>query len=203
MSKSQSINRAILHLTLCLSLLSAASTVQAGDADLFTSAVAPNVVLMVDNSGSMNHVVWHPEFDPSDTPTCGVYNNGSTYYFSSELTFSQCGNSRTLYPDPGIGGWTRINGRYLNWLFSDESDDHQSDIASGSNGTRSACLIAQGMPATYSKYRRSRVSAAKEILREVICSVNEKGAVRFGLANFFFEERSFEPPRAPAARFTS
>jgi len=157
----------------------------ASDADLFTANVAPNVVLMVDNSGSMNHVVWHEAFDPEVDPTCGVYDNSRTYYYSSTLTFGQCGNTRTLYPDPGIGGWTRISGRYLNWIFSDESDDYQSDLASLNNGSRSACLVAQGYPSTYSKYRRARVSAAKEILQEVICAVNEAGAVRFGLASFY------------------
>ncbi|MFT5695099.1 MAG: type IV pilus assembly protein PilY1 [Myxococcota bacterium] len=165
--------------------LYASSAFAAGDSDLFSASVAPNVVLMVDNSGSMNHVVWHPSFDPTQTPTCTRYNNSSTYYYSSTLSFSQCGNSRTLYPDPGIGGWTRISGRYLNWIFSDESDGYQADLASSSNGTRSACLIAEGLSPTYSKYRRSRISAAQEIIREVVCSVNEKGAVRFGLANFY------------------
>ncbi|MCP3977221.1 MAG: hypothetical protein GY720_22255, partial [bacterium] len=37
----------------------------ADDQALFTTAVPPNVVLMVDNSGSMHHVVWHPNFDPT------------------------------------------------------------------------------------------------------------------------------------------
>lgn len=179
-------DRQALALVITIGMLAPQAAVGAGgDADLFTTSVAPNVVLMVDNSGSMNHVVWHPEFDPSTTPSCRSYNDTATYSFNSELTFSRCGNTRTLYPDPGIGGWTRINGRYLNWIFSDESDDYQSDIADNGNGTRSACVIAEGFPAPYSKYRRSRISAAKEIIREVVCSVNEKGSVRFGLANFY------------------
>ncbi len=184
MRRTHTINRRALALAMTIGLLVPQIAI-GSDADLFTSSVAPNVMLVVDNSGSMNHVVWHPEFDPSETPTCGNYTNDNTYYYTSELTFSVCGNSRTLYPDPSIGGWTRISGRYLNWLFSDESDDFQSDLASMGNGTRSACLVAEGLAATYSKYRRSRISAAKEIIREVVCSVNEKGDVRFGLANFY------------------
>ncbi|MDP6981311.1 MAG: PilC/PilY family type IV pilus protein [Myxococcota bacterium] len=168
-----------------IAVLMPASATAQGDADLFTANVAPNVVLMVDNSGSMNHVVWHEAFDPAVDPTCAVYNNDATYYYSSTLSFSQCGNSRTLYPDPGIGGWTRISGRYLNWIFSDESDGYQADLGSLNNGTRSACLVDQGLSPTYSKYRRSRVSAAKEILQEVICAVNQAGSVRFGLASFY------------------
>ena len=37
---------------------------------------------------------------------------------------------------------------------------------------------------TYPLYRRSRVTAAKNILRDVICQVNALGKVRFGLAQF-------------------
>ena len=33
------------------------------DTSLFSTSVAPNVLLVADNSGSMEHVVWHPAFD--------------------------------------------------------------------------------------------------------------------------------------------
>ena len=32
------------------------------DTALFSTAVPPNVVLILDNSGSMNHAVWQPAF---------------------------------------------------------------------------------------------------------------------------------------------
>ncbi len=168
-------------------LLACAVPIAAGgsDTDLFSVSVPPNVMLIVDNSGSMNNVVWHEQFDPTVVPTCTHYDDATTYSFSTELTLTRCSNTRTLYPDTAIGGWTRITGRYLNWIFSDESDSYQTDIASNTNGTRSACLIAEGLPTNYSKYRRSRISAAKEVLREVICKVNQAGAVRFGLAQFY------------------
>ena len=158
---------------------------EASDTDLFTVSVAPNVLLVVDNSGSMNHIVWHPAFDPTATPTCNNWNNSSRYTFGSQVTLTECGNTRTLYPDTSLGGWTWISGRYLNWIFSDESDAYVADLASTTNGTRSACLTAEGLAPTYSKYRRSRISAAKEVLREVVCNVNAAGDVRFGLAQFY------------------
>ena len=182
MNRIEPWTRAVLLLATLL--VSQAAHAQ-GDADLFTANVAPNVVLMVDNSGSMGHMVWHEEFDPTSDPTCNNWTDDQTYYYSSTLTFTVCGNTRTLYPDTVAGGWSRITGRYLNWIFSDESDDYQSELASQNNGTRSACLVAQGMPATYSLYRRSRITAAQEILRDVVCSVNQAGSVRFGLANFY------------------
>lgn len=154
------------------------------DQDLFTTSVPPNVMLVVDNSGSMNNIVWHPAFDPEVSPSCSYYNDGTTYNFDSTITMSRCGNTRTLYPDTGISGWTRILGSYLNWIFSDEADPYVADLAATDNGTRSMCLQNEGLPATYSKYRRSRITAAKEVLREVICNVNAAGDVRFGLAQF-------------------
>ena len=38
----------------------------AGDEDIFSAQVAPNVVLMVDNSGSMNSIMYHSSFDPTN-----------------------------------------------------------------------------------------------------------------------------------------
>ncbi|MGH0037787.1 MAG: pilus assembly protein [Myxococcota bacterium] len=157
----------------------------ADDTALFTAAVPPNVMMMVDNSGSMNNIVWHPEYDPSVDPSCNYYNDSSTYSYSSNWTATRCGNSRTIYEDPDIGNSTRVTGRYLNWLFSDESAAYQAEIASTNNGVTSACLVAQGEPATYAKYRRSRITAARQVLREVICQVNAVGEVRFGISKFY------------------
>ncbi len=185
MRRTNRIERWALVLLAVLGLTVPQMAMAQGDADLFTANVAPNVVLMVDNSGSMGHIVWHEKFDPTVDPTCTNWDNDSSYFYNAQLTLTECGNTRTLFPDTVAAGWTRITGRYLNWIFSDESDSYQTDLASETNGTRSACLQAQGLTATYTKYRRSRITAAQEILREVVCSVNQAGSVRFGLANFF------------------
>lgn len=37
----------------------------AGDLDLLSTAVAPNVMILFDNSGSMNHHLWDDNFDPA------------------------------------------------------------------------------------------------------------------------------------------
>ena len=65
-------------------LVSASASAQSGD-DIFLlqSAVAPNVVLFMDNSDSMNHIEWHPAFDPEKVPdasycqTTGDFSPGS------------------------------------------------------------------------------------------------------------------------------
>ncbi len=63
-----------LALAAALPLPSAASHVD--DSVLFsTTGVAPNVLLLLDNSASMNHLVWHPAFDPAAAVSC----NSATY----------------------------------------------------------------------------------------------------------------------------
>ena len=164
-------------------------SIDADDSSLFTANVPPNVMLLIDNSGSMNNVVWHEAFDPSEDPDCNYYSNNETYYFNNTFTRTRCGNTRTLYVDSELDEWTWISGRYLNWFFSDASDDYADFGSDGlyglDNGITSDCLIGEGQPATYSKYRRSRITAAKQVLREVICQVNAVGDVRFGLSEFF------------------
>ena len=181
------------------------SASQAQDSDLFRTQVPPNVVLMVDNSGSMNHVVWHPAYDPEVTNSCSCF-SGSTVYVRGGYgwsgcgsgdqylppgTYSACGNTREIFIDPIVsadGNRTRWSSHYLNWYFSNAADDYAADIAATQNGTRSGCLTdpsGPNLPATYDRYRRTRTAAAKEVLREVVCQVNAEGDVRFGLAKFY------------------
>ncbi len=189
MKRYRSDGRHHLAIVLALGLLLPSGPGTADDTTLFTAIVPPNVMMLIDNSGSMNNLVWHPAFDPTATPSCGNYNNNSTYSFSGNLNFSVCGNSRKLYSDTLIENRTRIDGRYLNWYFSDESDPYHDTQVDGlyalNNGTTSACLVGQGYSATYTKYRRSRVTAARQVLREVICQVNAVGDVRFGMSQFY------------------
>ncbi len=187
-----------------LLLFVAGAAAQVDDQTLFTTAVPPNVVLLVDNSGSMHHIVWHPSFDPSATPTCQYWNDGSQYFVSSwngdtypsgatdtafragtySISFPGCnGSNREIFVDPAVdasGNYTRYSGRYLNWIYSGASSSELSEITATNNGTYSTCVGG----GTYSLYRRSRITAAKDILREVICQVNAAGQVRFGMAQF-------------------
>ena len=40
---------------------------------LLTTSVAPNVVLIIDNSYRMNQIEWHPAFDPDAASTCAAF----------------------------------------------------------------------------------------------------------------------------------
>ena len=166
-----------------LALAGGAGVATADDSDLFQTSVAPNVVLMVDNSGSMNHVVWHPSYDPDEDSSCSCF-SGSTHYVRSGYgwggcgsgdryippgTYTACGNTREIFIDPIVdaeGNRTRWDGHYLNWYFSDDADAFAAEVAATANGVRSSCLTdpaGPNLPPSYSKYRRTRTAAAKEV----------------------------------------
>lgn len=160
----------------------------ADDTTLFSAVVPPNVLLMVDNSGSMSNLVWHPDYNPN-VPNigCTPYSESSTYSWNegSYLTGDPCltGKSRSI-PAPDEKWDWYVPGHYLNWLFSLAANGVIDDIQLENNGTYSDCLDAEGNGGTYSVHIRSRIQAAQDVLREVICQVNAVGEVRFGLAQF-------------------
>lgn len=184
------------------------------DTDLFIGgAVSPNVLFILDNSASMRHVVWHPDFDKSGSiPSCGI---SGTFWtpdwrsITSDTVFtanSSCGSrSFTAFVDPDLSGDTWWDVDYLNWILSLDPAvpaDAQilADIASTNNGARSSCLAPNQ---TYAKYRRSRVTATKEIIRTVICEVNQQGSVRFGIAEFRVRPISIFGSNDPNGGFVS
>jgi len=184
-------------------LLSAPAIPQTvNDTALFSAVVPPNVMLLVDNSGSMNSIVWAPGYDPTAASTCNYFNNNTTYmvrtgsdsnliddgdfrpgtYTIATPPVGCVGTAREIFVDPLVDAIddTRWDGHYLNWYFSPANAAAVPNIVATNNGTLSACLGG----GTYSRYRRARVTAAKTVLREVICQVNAAGAVRFGIAQF-------------------
>ncbi len=165
------------------------------DTALFSVTVPPNVLLMIDNSGSMNELVWHPDYNPALTYSCTGFTADDSFSTATK-TWTRCGKTRTLNSDPQVtaaGNPTRVSRGYLNWVFSlANGDPRLTEIATLANGTYSSCLQAQGFT-TYSKYRRARITAAKDVLREVICNVNQVSPVRFGLAEFRLSGGSNDP----------
>ncbi len=186
-------------------LLAAPATAQTvNDTALFSAVVPPNVMLLVDNSGSMNTIVYHPAYNPAAVNTCNYFTNASTYFVNStdvdtfpnggaDTTFRAgsyaivspgcVATARNIFVDPAVNAIpddTRWDGHYLNWYYSAANAVYVPGIVATNNAFFSACLGG----GTYSRYRRSRVSAAKTVLREVICQVNAAGAVRFGIAQF-------------------
>lgn len=165
------------------------------DTALFSVNVPPNVMIMIDNSGSMNNMVWHPDFNAALTYSCTGF-TADQEFNSTSRSFTMCGRTRTIYSDPAVtaaGNNTRWDKDYLNWIWSlPNGDARLAEINATGNGTYSTCLQAQGYT-TFSRYRRARVTAAKDVLREVICNVNMVSPVRFGLAEFRLPGGSGDP----------
>ncbi len=239
--------------TLALSALAATLPLasQAGDEDIFSANVPPNVLLMIDNSGSMNAIMEHPSFDhASFTYTCDIMpaTGSGTITLNDELGRGTrqrcaaagcrfevhssdpgwtatpdttdhprngwierrfCGQTRRLYTDginEDFGNRTWYFSEYAEWLFSLDDDDEDTLI-----GPPGAQMVPEDILAeidvaangtnyitgeTFGKYQITRITAARDIARDVIYQTNSdcpafagdcgvyEDRVRFGLAKF-------------------
>ncbi len=188
----------------CCLLMSASASAQSGD-DLFLlqSSVAPNVILFMDNSDSMNQIEWHPAFDPEKVPDAsyctvssditefgGVLDPDYTYVDSQNRNNVDCDTpargNRTVYfvqhPDDTL--WY---GRYLMWYLGlDESDPDDAAILDEIDTAKanvSGCTQAGASKFFAEKYRRTRFEASKQVLLDLLCVAETKN-VRFGQAEF-------------------
>jgi type IV pilus assembly protein PilY1 len=189
--------RMLAVMALALGLARSAQAQATGD-DLFlvTTNLAPNVILIQDNSVSMNHMEWHWDFDPNATPDCSYWDNDTEYSVNGagpldpaagSLTLdalatadSDCYRTRTIY-DPANPLVTLYQGRYLNWLFSAASDPHVTEIDTAVHlpppCNQPACGTCD------QKYRRTRAQMGKQVLLDTLCIAEPLG-IRFGQAFF-------------------
>ncbi len=155
----------------------------ADDIFLLTTATAPNVVLLMDNSEAMNHIEWHPKFDPdAGSYGCSDFTNGTEYTYtgSKPVEETHCGNTREIFVPESKG--THWDGRYLNWYFSDDADAYINDIENAVANIE-GCTDSSGAAEFSAKFRRTRFHATKQVLLDTLC-VAEPVDIRFGLAQF-------------------
>jgi type IV pilus assembly protein PilY1 len=167
------------------------------DTFLISTSLSPNVILIMDNSESMNQIEWHPAFDQEATPVCAHWDNSTDYNFdalktefgipanptSISVTVADvnCGRTRTLWDPSQLDAKsveTLYSGRYLNWYFSAEADPYVTEIETKTT-TGPGC---KGTPFP-DVYRRTRFEASKQVMLDVLCVAESKN-VRFGLAVF-------------------
>lgn len=155
-----------------------------------SSIVSPNVMLLVDNSGSMANIIQPDEVATSNYSVV-AYQNGNSYYLASlsdgNLSLSQLGsggcstgykalwsvNSRNQlqdkrcykFPDPVGGGKTRYTGKYLAYIYN-SFNKSSNDLLVESDAR---------VPKTY------RMAVAKDSAREIASS---NRSMRIGLATF-------------------
>lgn len=160
---------------------SARASAQATEDDifLFTSSVAPNVLFMLDNSGSMDTIVWHPAYNPAGVYDCNAFTNTTVYGVGATGNYTFCGRTRRLYHDSTSNGNTRYDGHYLNWIFSSQNTV-QAEINTNNNGVR----VCAGGSSTYPKYQLNRLSLAKRVVLDTMCQVNATKTIRFGVGVF-------------------
>lgn len=160
---------------------------------VLSSRVDPNVMLLIDNSGSMNNVIWHEDYDPSTKPSYEynasedwVYRSGNGWYYLSnngdyilgnisrdggkyQFAYYDHGNwtYRYIYlPDPVGNRDSRYNGHYLKWLLSTMVPTHGTDLRSV-------------LPDEY------RMEVAKDVAKSIVQDVED---VRFGISKFYTEQ---------------
>lgn len=158
---------------------------------LSAAAVAPNVMLLIDDSGSMNNIIWAAGFKPDDNYpqiancsssfSCLTGQNldmNDTNIFLSSLNRGGCSTAGNWYgfyrgflglgsiclrlPDPVGNGNTRYSANYLSYLVS---------LANGS----SRDFTTGAIPNDY------RISVAQDVSTNLVAS---NRSLRIGLATF-------------------
>ncbi|MHC8335829.1 pilus assembly protein [Pseudomonas sp. LB3P25] len=157
---------------------------------LSAAAVAPNVMLLIDDSGSMNSIVWAADFDPTVTNRPQVticssddscqegqnLNMTDTNIFLSSLNRGGCASGYVGFfkgsqgvnsfclklPDPVGGQNTRYSANYLSYLIS-LANSSTKDFTTGS------------IPTDY------RMNVARKVSTDLVTS---NRGLRIGLATF-------------------
>ena len=139
-------------------------------------ATDANVLIIFDNSGSMNEVVWHDAFDPN-VQYSGTFDTWSMYYVGSPGWYSprswnkKWPSSPVAYLVNSDGGhWGRYWGNYLNWVYYHATPAQRDSIPDF-----------------------TRIQVAKPAIISVIQS---NPNLRFGLMTFDFDHGP-TGPRAP------
>ncbi len=236
---------------IALALLLSPLAVNAGDEEIFSAQVPPNVLLMVDNSGSMNAIMEHPSFDSTTfaytcdimptvgsgtitlwdqngrptrrvcassgcrfevrstdsgwTPTPDPFDNSRNGYIERRF----CGQTRKLYTDglnESYGNRTWYYSEYAEWLYSIDASDATTLIGPADVARTAPQILAEIDVSnngqnyitgdTFAKYQITRITAARDIARDVIYQTNSdcpaflgncgvySDRVRFGVAQF-------------------
>lgn len=122
---------------------------------LSAAAVPPNVMLLIDDSGSMNSIIYASGFNPADNPTPARQCNallglclsstaitGDTIFLSSLPTSGCSGGAYAFYnnsiaplclklPDPVGSGNTRYSGDYISYVVSLAINNGTRDFTTG------------------------------------------------------------------------
>ncbi len=164
-------SRWVLALTACLLAVASAapSPAQNCEVPLFVmqSMTGANVMILADNSGSMNAGIYHLDYDPNVTWS-GNFTSGYTYYISKSDYYTPNDFNSYWPPFPSIylvesdnGQDGRYSGNYLNWMYFHATPVQQANI-----------------PAV------TRIQVLKSVLNEII---TRSQRLNFGLTVFQYD----------------
>lgn len=157
-----------------------------------SNAVDPNVMLLLDTSGSMDNIVWADTYN--DSTIYPDWSDGGTYYNQNinnielrtngfgnftnnanincsaafKCTVDLGGTHELILPDPRNNGRTQYSGNYLNYLF--DTYPSGTDLADGN---------APDIP------NETRLTVMKDVATTLI---NNTTGMRYGLATFTSNE---------------
>lgn len=164
---------------------------------LVSTTVQPNVMLLIDNSGSMDNIIWatgyddnvaHPQWErctERSSSACSSWSTMTTAQGNITLTsinrgacstgyqqFRRLGGTTTkclLLPDPVGGSITRYTGNYLNYLL---------ETYANSNNTNNEIINLTGgqIPTEY------RMQVARDVANSL---VENTPGMRFGVSRFY------------------
>jgi len=126
--------------------------------------VLANVMLLVDNSGSMNEAMYHSDYDP-DVVWSGNFDAATTYYVNASGpktpsnfngTWPGSPSANLVASDSGQSG--RYRGNYLNWIFFHATDEQRAALP-----------------------QITRIRVAKVVVTDIL---ERSRHVRFGLTRF-------------------
>jgi len=153
---------------LMIAVAPAAALSQGCQTPLFVQegAVDANVMILFDNSGSMNEVMFHPDYDPFYEYD-GGFSTDRTYYIRDTGDYtprevpgrpSGMPNSPSAYLVSSYNQKGRYRGNYLNWVYFNASEEQRAAIPT-----------------------ETRIQVAKLVVSDII---DRSNSVRFGLTIF-------------------
>lgn len=148
----------------------------------------PNIMLLLDSSGSMNIIMFHSGYDPK-VMYSGIFQDGDTYYQftnNGKHYLSNMDGSGDYIVDDGSGTFsigsnapasydgrkvklplpydnTRWDGRYLNWIFFHATPAQYNTLG------------------TDPPLQKTRIQTARSVISDLVKKVS---GVRFGLSHF-------------------
>jgi type IV pilus assembly protein PilY1 len=160
---------ALIGLALIICSASYQSVMASCEYPLFiqTGGLDANVLIIFDNSGSMNEAMFHPAYNPN-TDYSGGFSSSTTYFVSTSGTYkprdfnSRLPTTPTAYLVTSDGGESgRYMGNYLNWIYYNATSQQRSEIP-----------------------RITRIQMTKAAVADVI---TQTPGVRFGLMQFNYD----------------